>query len=78
VLQIGLVTTLDRPLGTYLVVGVYDVHISYYPGSGGAEVWFEVTVPGRPPWKCRSVRILVSAGLTVAGLVFAGDGTVPG
>ena len=41
ILVIGRGTLFDRPFGTYLAVGVHDVHISYYPGSGGAEVWMK-------------------------------------
>jgi hypothetical protein len=41
VLQIGQGTTFDSPFGKYLAAGVHYVHISYYPGSGGAEVWMK-------------------------------------
>lgn len=38
-IPVGGETLFDRPVGRYLVPGVHSLHLSLYPGSGGAEIW---------------------------------------
>jgi hypothetical protein len=40
-LAVGQATIFDRPARSYLEPGVHDLHLSLYPGSGGAEIWLK-------------------------------------